>query len=263
MNESFWWSSFCPTIGRAFSRSRAAALHKAGLRRLGDVWENGVFLRAVAVSRRFGLEDREHQAWEATTLRLTRYWGGLLTHVDQWSSPGEWVGVYRPQELTPSYVFPSPGGRNWQLGTPPKIFFLPLYNALFTVMKAACCLTPVSEDTRLDRATINFGEPESLLFGTLHRVRVTIVTKGPKKSDTFLFYGKTAELGWDPNGFSWPGNVHLMAYTTQKVRQWLNNRHVLPDVTKRKWRGILPHGFHLRWASIWDRQRIKKEAGLL
>ena len=69
-------------IGPAFSRNRAAALHRAGLQRLGDIWENGTFLRAAEVSRRFGLGDKEHQAWETTTLMLARYWGGLLTNID-------------------------------------------------------------------------------------------------------------------------------------------------------------------------------------
>ena len=169
LNESFWWSRFFPAIGPAFSRNRAAQLHKAGIRITGDVWTRGTFLQAAVAGQRFGLKPEEFQAWDTMTLAMTRYWGRLLTEgVDRWTLPGEWVGIFRFQNTVPSYVFHSPGGRNWPVDAPQRNFYLPLECPLFTVLQAACCLSPVSDDLRLDRATINFGEPESLLFGTLH-----------------------------------------------------------------------------------------------
>jgi hypothetical protein len=130
-------------------------------------------------------------------------------------------------------------------------------------MRAACYLSRASDDLRLAQATINLGELESLLHGTLHRVRVVTVARGPKKIITNLYYGKTEHLEWDPNRFAWPGNLQFMKYNTKVGRQWLTNRHVLPDIVERKWRGILPRGFRLRWSTVWDKQRIRKEAGLL
>lgn len=121
----------------------------------------------------------------------------------------------------------------------------------------------VSDDLRLDQATINLMEPETRLVGVLHRVREVTVTRGPRKLITNFYYGKTALLEWDPQRFAWPGNVPFLMYTSKLGRHWLTGKHELPDVVTRKWRGILPGGFRLRWASIWDRQRVRKEAGLL
>jgi hypothetical protein len=61
----------------------------------------------------------------------------------------------------------------------------------------------------------------------------------------------------------WPRNVLLMMYTTKLGRQWLTKRHVLLDVVERKWSGVLPVGSRLRWLTVWDSQRIRKEAGLM
>ena len=130
-------------------------------------------------------------------------------------------------------------------------------------MTAMCCLYQVPDEVRLDRAAINFGEPESMLFGTMHRVRVSPITHEPKKEVTQLYYGKTAHLEWDLERLAWPGNMQFTMYTSKLVRQWLAGRHVIPDVVENKWRGILPQGFRLRWSTIWDSQRIRKEAGLL
>ena len=262
LKESFWWSQFCPTIGPAFSRSRAASLHRAGLRSIGDAWSDGSFIPAEVASHRFGLEAREHGTWDAVTSMLTRYWGALLNFAIC-STPGEWLGIFRPQDLHPEFVFQSPGGRNWQVGVNPQLFHLPMVSLLFTVMRTACCLVRVSDDVRLERAVIHLMEPETRLSGVLHRVRVATVIKGPKKVITHFFYGKTDLLKWDPNRFSWPGNTPYMMYTSKLGRQWLAQKHVLPDVVKRKWRGVLPVGFRLRWASIWDHQRVRKEAGLM
>ena len=262
LNESFWWSQFCPAIGPAFSKIRAASLHRVGLRRISNAWANGSFLRMDEASRRFGLEPHEQQAWGAVTSMLTRYWGGLL-HDDNWSSSGEWLGVFRPQDPHPDFVFQSPGGRNWQVGLNSQHFHLLLDCPLFTMLKAACCLSQVSDDLRLDQATINLMEPETRLSGVLHRVRVVSVTRGPRKVITHLFYGKIALLDWDPNRFAWPGNTSFMQYTSKLGREWLSNTHVLPDVVAKKWQGILLGRFRLRWASIWDKQRVRKEAGLL
>ena len=92
---------------------------------------------------------------------------------------------------------------------------------------------------------------------------MTPITRGPKKVVMFLYYGRTAQLEWDPERLAWPGNVPFMMYTSKLARKWLTDKHVLPDVVEKKWRGILPMGFRLRWSTIWDKQRIRKEAGLL
>jgi hypothetical protein len=61
-------------------------------------------------------------------------------------------------------------------------------------MKSACCLVKVSDDLRLDQTVINLGEPKSRLTGTLKRIRVAAITRGPKKIITNLYYGRTDQL---------------------------------------------------------------------
>jgi hypothetical protein len=88
LNESFWWSNFSLAIGSAFSKARAVALHKAGLCRIKDIWNNGAFLPAGEVSRLYSLRNQEFQAWDILTQAMTGYWGTLM-NLDQWSSLGE------------------------------------------------------------------------------------------------------------------------------------------------------------------------------
>jgi hypothetical protein len=248
---------FFPTIGSAFSKARAVSLYKAGLCHIKDVWDNGALLPSREVRRVFGLRNQELQSWDTLIQAMTRYWGAILINVDQWSSLGEWVGVFQNPDSSPDFVFQSPGGRNWQVETQSQDFYLSLD---YTVLNSTCYLVKVSEDLCLSQAVINLRELESRITGTL---RVAPITRGPKKVITNLYYGQMDQLEWDPNRFTWTGNVPFMIYTTKLGRQWLTNRHVLPDVVDRKWRGILPQGFRLRWSTVWDNQRVRKEAGLL
>jgi hypothetical protein len=166
-------------------------MHKAGLKHIKDVWHDGAFLPTEEVSRLYGLKNCEFRAWDLHTQAMTRYWGTMLTGIDHWSSPGEWLGIFQNLDPLPAHVFCSPGGRNWQVERPAQNFYLPLKSPLFIVMRSACCLIQVSDESRLRRATINLGEPESCLSSTLRRVRVASISRGPKKAVTNLYYGRT------------------------------------------------------------------------
>lgn len=54
-----------------------------------------------------------------------------------------------------------------------------------------------------------------------------------------------------------------MDFTTKMGRLMLRRRHTIPSVVEKKWAGILPPSFKLRWATIWTSNRVKKESGLL
>lgn len=54
-----------------------------------------------------------------------------------------------------------------------------------------------------------------------------------------------------------------MEYTTKMGRLLLRRHHKVPLVVEKKWRGILPQSYKLRWATIWDAERAKNEGGLL
>jgi exonuclease III len=112
LNESFWWSNFLSAIGPGFAKARATTMHKAGLKRIKDVWQDGALLPTEEVSRLYGLKNCEFRAWELHTQAMIRYWGAMLTGIDHWSSPGEWPGIFQNLDPLPVHVFRSPGGRN-------------------------------------------------------------------------------------------------------------------------------------------------------
>lgn len=59
MNSSWWWCPAAPIIEPGFSRTRAAALHRARLRRYRDAWVQGRLMNAAEASVAFGRQDQE------------------------------------------------------------------------------------------------------------------------------------------------------------------------------------------------------------
>ena len=99
--------------------------------------------------------------------------------------------------------------------------------------------------------------------GTIHRVHVVEVVKGPKVQVVELFYGRINHLSWNLGKFQWDSQSPFMKYSTKLGRERLLSRLVIPNVAERKWSGVLPTNFKFRWKTIWDRSRISKETGLL
>jgi hypothetical protein len=104
---------------------------------------------------------------------------------------------------------------------------------------------------------------ESPARGVMQRVRVVMVKKGPKKTCMLMFYGRSDRLIWDPDCYQWDVGTLIMNYTLELGRKILKRRHVVPNVVMRKWQGVLPITYKLRWDNTWDRERIRKEAGLI
>jgi hypothetical protein len=105
--------------------------------------------------------------------------------------------------------------------------------------------------------------------GILRRVRIIPVTRGPKKRSILLFYGRVDQLLWDPSRHSWnfpneKGETPpFMAFSAHLGRSILRRKHVVPDVVTRKWGGILAPTYKLHWTTVWNKERVRKEAGLL
>lgn len=99
----------------------------------------------------------------------------------------------------------------------------------------------------------------------IRRIRVAHVTRGPKKKEMLLYYGRVDKLHWDPERFvwKWEGEVPFMSYNTKMGRLMLRRHHKIPLVVEKKWPGILPPSFKLRWSIIWEPYRVKKEGRLL
>ena len=95
------------------------------------------------------------------------------------------------------------------------------------------------------------------------RVRVLEAIKGPKKSSIWWYYGPISKLIWDPGRLQWPEAKEFMKYTSNQGRDLLRRQTITPNVVERKWAGISPTNYKLRWNNLWDTERVRKEAGLM
>ena len=89
------------------------------------------------------------------------------------------------------------------------------------------------------------------------------VVKGPKKASIWLYYGMISKLEWDPGRMSWPDSKEFMKFSSKQGRELLQHQVRIPNVVERKWGGVLPANYKLRWINIWDSERVRKEAGLM
>jgi hypothetical protein len=55
----------------------------------------------------------------------------------------------------------------------------------------------------------------------------------------------------------------MMKYTAKMDRNLLRRRHVISDPVTKKSGGVLVDNFKLRWNTVWRKDRVGKEAGLL
>lgn len=92
---------------------------------------------------------------------------------------------------------------------------------------------------------------------------MVMIKRGPKKTCTYLFYGRSDSLEWDPERYQWESSTPFMNYTTELGRNLLKSQHVEPNVVTVKWQGVLLATYKLRWDNIWDKERVRKEAGLI
>lgn len=103
-------------------------------------------------------------------------------------------------------------------------------------------------------------------MGAFHRVRVSQVKRGPRKVVILLYYGLIDKLEWDPHKLQWATEaqpVQLMEYSSKLGRDLLKQKHVVHNPVTRKWGGVLPDDFQLKWKTVWLKDRTRKEAGLL
>jgi hypothetical protein len=73
-------------------------------------------------------------------------------------------------------------------------------------------------------------------------------------------------LSWDLDRFQWPSRestTPFMSFSANLGRKLLQKKHIIPNLVERKWQGVLPLTFTLRWKSVWTKKRTPKEAGLL
>jgi hypothetical protein len=269
---SLWYCPIVPIIGPGFSKSRAAVLHQAGMKTYRDIWFEGSFLPIEEVQRRFGLLPAEVGAWQAAMRVIDRTWNVLLRRNTPLVTHGDWYGFYeRPDALAPFNVV-----KMCLLFTPRLLngavnIEVPVDVPTYVVQHQSAILQELTYEQRCVGARWDLRGEDlvSPISGVMRRVRVIPVTRGPKQRTILLYYGRVDQLSWDPARYAWnlPNTKGeqpaFMNYSAQLGRSLLRWKHVVPDVVIRKWEGVLAPSYRLRWAMIWDKERTRKEAGLI
>jgi hypothetical protein len=261
--ESLWWSFFTPQIGAGFPKNRAARLHKVGLRHIRDTRIDNRFLTNDEAQVKFGILPAETGAWNAMTQNLSTFWENLLTLRLTAVEDKEWIGCFdTDQGNHPKLVFQAYPGLVIEVGGWPQDWLLSTNLQLYTMLPRSNCLAAHEQPWHLQEGAGYYHK----MHGTIRRVRVMSITRGPQKKQILLCYGQVDTLQWDPARIQWPcgdSTTPFMSYSASLGRKLLQKKHVIPDLVERKWQGILPLNFRLRWKSVWAKKRTPKEAGLL
>ena len=264
MSCSFWWLPSCPAVEAGFTMKRAASLHKHGLRWYRDIWRGGRFLTPLEAQVKFGLLPDEFPVWSEVVARLYQIWGNLLRSSPRKLVCGEWLAIYGDADsLLPIVVCRADEGSQPKTGT--SIVKIPRKMQLYKVKRSSKTLEEISDDDLLlPTAWDEYGDDTvQLCFGLVYRVRVLEATKGLKKTAIWWYYGPISKLVWDPGRLHWPEAKDFMKFTSNQGRELLWRQASIPNVVEKKWVGVLPTNYKLRWNNIWDIERVRKEAGLM
>lgn len=136
---------------------------------------------------------------------------------------------------------------------------------MYNVNTTTNCLVEIPRGDRLlqTRGTGRVDRDSTYAHGILKRVRILSSKTDSHPKVTILCYGRINSQDWDPEQFQWPGGMPFMHYTAKLGRTLMQERHNAQDVISMKWSGILPPNFKLKWTNIWDKERVRKEEGLL
>ncbi|KAG0573608.1 hypothetical protein KC19_VG193200 [Ceratodon purpureus] len=265
---SFWWNEYAPIIGAGFSRARAGELHARGLRRVRDAWHQSQirFLTGTEVADRYAFTPLEFGAWESALLTFKSQWGGFQSGHAEYLKACEFAGWFRDAEdALPLYVAKWQEGLRIPLRNQGQVTsWIALDFPMYTVRERTRCLTPVDDDRRFLFARIapngsGLGTP---VTGLIRKVRVVEIEQSQRKTKASFYYGRINLLDFDPCLIKFRDNVSFMSYTTKHGRALLRRHHWVPNLA-RKWTGILPDQQQSRWTTVWSKERVVKEDGLM
>jgi hypothetical protein len=94
-------------------------------------------------------------------------------------------------------------------------------------------------------------------------VRISELLKGPKKVHYLVCFGKIDTLKLDPNAYSWKGREPLFSFTIVLRRKMLRKSKPKINLVEKRWVGVLPFIFKLKWMNILCKTRNRKEAGFM
>jgi hypothetical protein len=259
-----WSCPEVPLIGPGFSRLHAVSLYRAGLRKYNDAMQENRFITTEEAQDRFGLKLEERGAWEAATRAMRRRWQVIMESHQGWTTYGEWIGIFSESNSTlPDVVVQTKENFTPRLGT--GTWWISMNVTIYVVNAQSSTLSVIPGGRRLQGARwdVSGDDLESPVRGTMRRVRVVAVQRGPKKVCTYFFYRRSDRLLWDPDRYQWDAATPFMSYSAELGRKILKRRHIVPDVILTKWEGVLPLDYKLSWDNTWDRERVRKEAGLI
>ena len=199
----------------------------------------------------------------AALQRIRREWGDLFRLPDVLKL-GLWAVVFADNLVSmPMVVCQAAEQFHPVLG--PGIHAIPSSVPIYEVRQPLATLSEISFSTWLETARYDQRGDDVVneLIGVVRRVRVVIVKRGPKKSIILFYYGKVRDLDWDLERLQWVDGVPLMEFTSKIGRKMLFKLHSAPSVVATKWFWVLSPTYRLQWLNPWDKERKKKETGLL
>lgn len=175
-----------------------------------------------------------------------------------------WLGIFGEDRHAPPLLI-CQAGEDYCPKAGSGFQYIPVQTVIYTVRTQSASLTEVSWESRLAQARydIQGNGAVNVVAGSVRRVRVIEVKKGQKKHCSLLYYGITQNLDWNRLRYTWTGNVPLMNYTASLGRKYRLSTHSVPAVVEKKWSGVLPITYRLKWINVWDAERVRKEAGLI
>ena len=217
----------------------------------------------LEVQENFGLLPVEFPTWSVVVTRLYHTWDDLLKSRSRKINCGEWLAIFGDMDSAPLAVCRAEEGFQPSTGT--SMVRIPHKTQLFTVKQALKSLEEIPGDTpKFPTTWDEFGDDTIQLYrNTVCRLRILEVIKGPKKASIWLYYRMISKLDWDPGRMYWPEAKEFMKYSSKQGRELLQRQARIPNVVERKWPGVLPANYKLRWNNVWDTERVRKEAGLM
>ena len=264
MSCSFWWLPFSPAMDLGFSPARATSLHKSGLKRYRDIWRGGQFMTPLEVQENFGLLPAKFLVWTAAISCLYQTWEDVLKFSSRRLDCREWLAVYGDTDnLLPLVVCRAEEGFQPLVDT--SMVRIPQKVQPFVVKQSSKTQEEIPDDTLWFPTTWDeYGDDiVQLCYSFICKVRIIEVTRGPKKTSVWLYYGLVSKLEWDPSCMHWPESKEFIKYTSNQGRELLRRQARIPNVVEKKWDRVLPTTYKLRWSNIWDSERVRKEVSLM
>jgi hypothetical protein len=87
--------------------------------------------------------------------------------------------------------------------------------------------------------------------GRLSVIKKSKLLKGPKKVHYLVCSSNINTLELDPSAYSWKGGEPMFFFTTTLRRKMLKDFKRKIKVVEKRWVGVLPFTFKLRWMNNW------------